>query len=62
MPRSASNLFGIEPLVRVRQRCPELKVAVIDRVSQLARAKARSAGRLPGQQCPGCPDAEGDVP
>jgi DNA-binding transcriptional LysR family regulator len=34
MPRSASDLFGIELLVRVRRLYPDLRVAVIDRVSE----------------------------
>jgi len=34
MPRSASDLFGIEVLVRARRLYPDLKISVIDRVSE----------------------------
>lgn len=34
MPRGASDLFGIDMLVRARRLYPDLKIAVIDRVSE----------------------------
>jgi LysR family nitrogen assimilation transcriptional regulator len=34
MPRGASDLFGIEMLARARRLYPDLKIAVIDRVSE----------------------------
>ena len=34
MPRSASDLFGIELLARARRAYPDLKIAVVDRLSE----------------------------
>ena len=34
MPRSASDLFGIEVLVRARRLYPDLRIAVVDRLSE----------------------------